>query len=112
VLHTHVAKVDQDVAYNAYVASVSDKFCKHLFKIFHLFQTYIASVLICMFYIFYTYIARVFFICFQSYVLASVFMLQVAIVLSGCTTTQNVLSSVSKMASEAGGPVARLDYSR
>jgi hypothetical protein len=55
---------------------------------------------------------RSMFIYFQSYVLASVFILQVAIVLFGCTTTQNVLRSISKMALEAGGPVARLGYSR
>jgi hypothetical protein len=32
--------VDRDVAY---VASVSETYCKHLFKIFHLFETYVAK---------------------------------------------------------------------
>jgi hypothetical protein len=61
VLHTDVTKIDRDVAY---VASVSDKCCERLFKIFHLFQTYFASVLIWMFYMFYIYVARVCSKCF------------------------------------------------
>jgi hypothetical protein len=40
VFHMNVAKVDRDVAY---FASVSKVCCKRLFKIFHLFQTYVAS---------------------------------------------------------------------
>ena len=36
-----IAKVDRDAAY---VASVLGVCCKRLFKIFHLFQTYVASV--------------------------------------------------------------------
>jgi hypothetical protein len=38
-----VAKVNQDVAHVIYVANVSDEYCKRLFKIFHLFQTYICK---------------------------------------------------------------------
>ena len=43
VFHMDVAKVDRDVAY---AASVSETCCKDLFKLFYVFQTYIASVLI------------------------------------------------------------------
>jgi len=42
VFHMDVAKVDQNVAY---VTSVSEECCKSLFKVFHPFQTYVASVL-------------------------------------------------------------------
>jgi hypothetical protein len=60
-----VAKVDQDVAY---VVSVSEVRYKSLFKIFHMFQTYVASVLseCCTCYI--DYVASVcskYFICFS-----------------------------------------------
>jgi hypothetical protein len=41
VFHMNVAKVDWDVVY---VASVSEACCKRLFKMFHLFQMYVASV--------------------------------------------------------------------
>jgi hypothetical protein len=41
VFHRDVAKVDQNVAY---VASVSEACCKRWFKMFYLFQTYVASV--------------------------------------------------------------------
>jgi hypothetical protein len=34
VFHVDITKVDRDVAY---VASVSEACCKHLFKMFHLF---------------------------------------------------------------------------
>ena len=71
MFHVDVAKVDQDVA------SVSEVCCKRLFKMFHLFQTYAASV-------FYLDVAHVSHICcksmfemfqlFQSYVTISVFM--------------------------------------
>jgi hypothetical protein len=53
---------------------------------FHLFQTYVASALIWMLHMFHTYVATICskcFSCFQSYVAVSVFMLQVASVLSG-----------------------------
>jgi hypothetical protein len=47
VFHMNVAKVDRDVAKVdrdvAYVASVSEVCCKGLFKMFYLFQTYVAS---------------------------------------------------------------------
>ena len=39
VFHMDVAKVDHDVAY---AASVLEACCKQLFKVFHLFQTYVA----------------------------------------------------------------------
>jgi hypothetical protein len=41
VFYLDVVKVDLDVAY---VASVLDVCCKYLFKMFHLFQTYVASI--------------------------------------------------------------------
>ena len=84
VFHMDIAKVDRDVAY---VASVSEACCKCLFKMFYLFQTYVASA-------FYLHVAHVSHLCckstfemfqlFQSYVAISVFMLQFASVLSGC----------------------------
>jgi hypothetical protein len=40
--HMDVLKVDQNVAHVAYVTSVSDKCCKRLFKMFYLFQIYVA----------------------------------------------------------------------
>jgi hypothetical protein len=43
VLYMDVVKVDRDVARVAYVASVSDECCKRLFKMFHLFQTYVCK---------------------------------------------------------------------
>jgi hypothetical protein len=43
-----VAKVDRECSV-AHIASVSEACCKRLFKIFYLFQTYVASVLIRMF---------------------------------------------------------------
>jgi hypothetical protein len=50
-----VAKVDQDVAH---VASVSEVFYKRLFKMFYLFQTYIAAsgFMLQVFYLDVTYI--------------------------------------------------------
>jgi hypothetical protein len=42
MFHIDVVKVDWDVTY---VASVLEVCCKCLFKIFHLFQTYVASAL-------------------------------------------------------------------
>ena len=41
VFYADVAKVDRDVAY---VASVLEACCKSLFKMFHLFQAYVASI--------------------------------------------------------------------
>jgi hypothetical protein len=68
--------------------SVPKACCERLFKMFHLFQTYVASV-------FDLYVAYVSHICcksmfkmfrlFQSYIAVSVFMLQVTNVLSGCS---------------------------
>jgi hypothetical protein len=40
VLHMDVAKVEWDVTY---VASVSNEYCKRLFKMFHLFYVYICK---------------------------------------------------------------------
>ena len=42
MFHLDVAKVDPDVACVAMAIQVC---CKYLFKIFHMFQTYVASVL-------------------------------------------------------------------
>ena len=70
VFHMDVAKIDRDVAYAAKcAASVSDACFKHLFKVFHLFQTYVASVLIWMLHTFHTYVARVCSKCFSCFVL-------------------------------------------
>jgi hypothetical protein len=78
-----------DAAYVAYyVASVSEACCKCLFKKFHLFprrmlQAFWFECCIC----FHIYVATVYskiFHLFQSSIAASVFMLQVASVLSGC----------------------------
>jgi hypothetical protein len=63
-----VAKVDWDVAY---VASVSETCCKRMFKMFHLFYTYVASVLIRMFaYVSYICCNNMFhmFCLFQTYI--------------------------------------------
>jgi hypothetical protein len=45
VFHIDVEKVDRDIAYTA---SVSNAYCKRLFKVFHLFQMYVVSVFIWM----------------------------------------------------------------
>jgi len=66
VFHTDIAKVHRDVAY---AASVSEACCKRLFKVFHLFQTYVASVLIWMLHMFHTYVARVCSKCFNCFIL-------------------------------------------
>jgi hypothetical protein len=58
------AKVYRDVAY---VASVSESCCKRLFKIFHLFQTYVASIFIWMLHMFHNYVARVCSKCFRCF---------------------------------------------
>ena len=85
MFHADVVKVDRDVAY---VASVSEACCKRLFKMFHLFHTYVSNV-------FYLDIAYVSHLCcmslfemfqlFQSYATISVSLLQVANVLFGCS---------------------------
>jgi hypothetical protein len=41
MLHMDVAKVDRDVAH---VPSVLDECCKRLFKMFHLFQTFVSHI--------------------------------------------------------------------
>jgi hypothetical protein len=51
----------------AYIASVSETYCKRLFKIFHLFQSYVASIFIWIFHIFHTYVARVCSKCFSCF---------------------------------------------
>jgi hypothetical protein len=53
VFHMDVEKVDRDVVY---VASVSEAWCKRLFKIFHLFHTYVANVLMRMLHICFTHV--------------------------------------------------------
>jgi hypothetical protein len=53
-----VVKVDRDITYVAMAIHVC---CKRLFQMFHLFfQTYIASVFICMLRIFHTYVCKCF----------------------------------------------------
>ena len=66
MFHMDVAKVDWDIAY---AASVLEAYCKRLFKVFHLFQTYVASVLIWMLHMFHTYVARVCSKCFSYFFL-------------------------------------------
>jgi hypothetical protein len=56
VLRMNVANVDRDVAY---VASVLDECCKCLFKMFHLFQTYVCKRFDLDVDMFHTYVARV-----------------------------------------------------
>jgi hypothetical protein len=56
VLHMDVVNVDQN---DAYVASVSDKCCKRLFKMFHLFQTYVCKRFDLDVDMFHTYVASV-----------------------------------------------------
>jgi hypothetical protein len=56
VFYMDVAKVDRDVAY---AATVSEACCKHLFKVIHLFQTYVASILIWILHMVHTFVARV-----------------------------------------------------
>jgi hypothetical protein len=56
VFHMNVTKLDRDVAY---VTSISETCCKRLFKMFHRFQTYVASV-------FNLHIAHVSHICCKS----------------------------------------------
>jgi hypothetical protein len=53
--------------FQRHVASVSEACYKRLFKIFHLFQTYVASVLIWMLHMFHTYVARVGSKCFSCF---------------------------------------------
>jgi hypothetical protein len=62
--HIDVAEVDRDVAYSA---SVSKTRCKRLFKIFHLFQTYVASILVWILHMFHTYVTRVCSKCFSYF---------------------------------------------
>jgi hypothetical protein len=45
LFHMDVAKIDL-FAHDAYVASISEVCCNLLFKMFYLFQTYVANVLI------------------------------------------------------------------
>ena len=84
LLQTYVAKIDQDIAY---VASISEAFYKRLFKIFQLFSdVYLQVFFIWSLHMFHTCCKSMFqwFQLFQCYVAVSVFMLQVASVLSGC----------------------------
>jgi hypothetical protein len=76
VFHMDVAKVDQNVAYVA--KCFLEACCKRLFKIFHLFQMYVASV----FYLDVVYVSHIccnsmfkIFQLFPSYVAIRVFML-------------------------------------
>jgi hypothetical protein len=55
VPHMDVTKLDRDVAH---VASVLDEYCKYLFKMSYLFQTYVANVLIWMLHMFHTCVAK------------------------------------------------------
>jgi hypothetical protein len=92
VFYMDIAKIDWDVAYIAKCSRgvlhvFLEACCKYLFKIFHLFHKYVASV----FYLDVVYISQIccksvfkIFHLFQSYAAISAFMLQVASVLSGC----------------------------
>jgi hypothetical protein len=81
VFYIDVAKVHQDIAY---AVNVSDAYCKHLFKVFYLFQMYIASVLIKMLHMFHTYVARVCSKCFSCFILMFSKCFHVKSVLSRC----------------------------
>jgi hypothetical protein len=58
-----------DVAHVTYITSVAEACCKHLFKIFHLLQIYVANVLIWMLLMFHTHVAIV----YSKYFIFSVF---------------------------------------
>ena len=60
-----VARWISDVAYVASLLETSCKCFKGLFKIFHLFMTYVASNLIWMLHMFHTYVATICFKCFS-----------------------------------------------
>ena len=81
-----------DVARAAYVANVSETCCKSLFKMFHLFQTYVPSILIRMF----AYVSHI--CCNNMFYMFNMFQTNVASVLSGCCTCYNdyVVSVCSK----------------
>jgi capsule polysaccharide modification protein KpsS len=64
--------------FQRHVASVLEM----LFKMFHLSQTYVASVLIWMLYMFYTYVARICFNCFSLMLQYMFLWSQVASILS------------------------------
>jgi hypothetical protein len=86
VFHINVAKVDLDVAHVAIAIHVC---CKSLFNMFHLFQTYVATVLsgccksrfrCCI----YKHVASVYFKCFMCFIrMLQVFCLNVAYVCNG-----------------------------
>jgi hypothetical protein len=61
VFHLDIAKVDPNVAYVVMIIYIC---CKRLFKMFHLFQTYVASVLsgccICFIHMLQVYVSTVF----------------------------------------------------
>jgi hypothetical protein len=82
VLHLDVAEVDRDAAHFAYVASVLDECCTLLFKMFHMFQTYVCKCFdLDVAYVSHTCCTSIFQM-FQSYVVTSVSMLQIISVLS------------------------------
>ena len=84
MFHVDVEKVDRDVAD---VGSLLEACCKRLFKMFHLFSDIcLQAFFIWILHMFHTCCKSMFqwFQLFQCYVAVSVFMLQVASVLSGC----------------------------
>jgi hypothetical protein len=102
-----VAKVDRDVAHVAYFANVSEVCCKRLFKMIHLFHTYVVPSALFGCCIYFTHMLQVFYLdiayvlhtccnimfqmfnlC-QTYVASWCFILQVFhedMVNDGCTT--------------------------
>jgi hypothetical protein len=91
VFHMDVAKVDREVTYVAkcsrWMLQVFRGMLQRLFKIFYLFQMYVASVfyldVVCVSHICCKSMFKIFQL-FQSYVAINVFILQVASVLSVC----------------------------
>ena len=97
MFHIDVAKIDRDVA------SVSEVFYKRLFKIFYLFQTYIAAsgFMLQVFYLDVAYVSHICCKCmFQmfhmllTYVAFKCLMLQVFRVSEVCSESHDVTSQV------------------
>jgi hypothetical protein len=92
-----VVKVNQYVTHIAYFASISEEYCKRLFKMYHLFQMYVAVSVLYGCYIYFTHMLQIFFIS-----MLHMFHTHVASILSGyCICfihmSQQYVSSVSSV---------------
>jgi hypothetical protein len=85
-------KYIRDVAHVTYIINVAEACCKHLFKIFHLFQIYVECFDLDVTYISHICCNSIFqvFYLFDLFVAANVFMLQITSVLSGCCIFSHV----------------------